>query len=99
MHARGDDAVEAADGPRQLAFERPQVIDVLDEAGRAQRVRFVENLVADAAALGQAFASQRHAQAGHPILRDHDDVAVVAQLVTDALPLELFHDGGRVLVG
>ena len=82
MHARGHDAVEAADGSRQLAFERPQIVDILHEARRAQRIRFVENLVADAAALGQAFAGQRHAQAGNAILGHHDDAAVVAQLVS-----------------
>ncbi len=82
MHARGHDAVEATDGPGQLALERPQIVDILDEARGAEHVRFVENLVADAAAFGQAFAGQRHAQAGNAILRHHDDAAVVAQLVS-----------------
>ena len=74
------DLIECADGARQLAFQRPQVVDVLDEARGAERIRFVENLVADAAALGQAILGQRHAQPRHLIARHHDDIAVVAQL-------------------
>ena len=69
MHARGLDAVERANGARELAFERAQVIDVLHEAGRAERVRLVENLVADAAALGQAALGKRHAQPRDAVLR------------------------------
>ena len=93
------DPVERPDGARELAFERAQVVDVLDEARRAERVRFVENLVADAAALGQAALGERHAQPRHPVLRHHDDGAVVAQLVGDALALQVLHDGGGVLEG
>ena len=52
----------AADGAGQLTFERAQVVDVLDEASGAKRVRLVENLVADAAALGQAAFGELHAQ-------------------------------------
>ena len=92
MHARGRDPVDAADGARQLAFERAQVIDVLHEARGAERVRFVENLVADAAALGQAAFGKLHAQPRHPVLRDQDDGAVVARVVRDGLPLEILDD-------
>ena len=42
MDARDLDAVERADGARQLAFERAQAVDVLDERGRAQRIGLVE---------------------------------------------------------
>src|ERR1700675_1860896 len=69
MHAGGLDAVERTDGARQLAFERPQIVDVLHEARGAERVRLVENLVADAAALGQAVFGQRHAQPGDAVTR------------------------------
>ncbi len=92
MHARGFDAVDALDGTREFAFERTQAIDVLHEARGAERVRLVEDLVADAAALRQAALGERHPQPRHPIDRHHDDIAVVAHLVGDALPVELLGD-------
>jgi len=52
VHPRRLDAIERPDGAGELALKRAQVIDVLDEAGGAERVGLVENLVADAAALG-----------------------------------------------
>ena len=99
MHACGHHAVEPPDGSRQLAFERAQIVDILNKTRRAERIRLVENLVADAASLGQALPGERHPQPCHPILGHHDGVAVVAQLVTDRLPLQLLHDRGRVLIG
>ena len=60
VHACGDHAVDAADSARELAFERAQIIDILHETRRAQRVRLVENLVTDAAALGQPLSGKRH---------------------------------------
>ena len=48
------DAGERGDGAGQLAFERPYIVDVLDEAGGAQRVLLVEDFVADLALVGQA---------------------------------------------
>ena len=78
VNARGNHLVEAANGARKLAFEGAQIIDILHETGGAQRVRFVENLVTDAAALRQTLTGQRHAQPRDAILRDHDDVAIVA---------------------
>ena len=99
MHARGLHPVERANGACELAFERAQVVDILHEAGRAERVRFVEDLVADAAALGQAALGKPHAQPRHAVLRDHDDATVVAQLVGNALALQLLHDRGGVLEG
>ena len=99
MHAGVLDAVERADGAGELAFERAHVIDVLHEARGAERLRLVENLVADAAALGQAAFGERHAQPGDAVLRHHDDVAVVAQLVGHGLTIELLHDRGGIVVG
>jgi len=61
MHARGLHPVETADGAGEFAFQRAQMVDVLDEGGGAERVRFVENLVADAAPLGQAAFGELHA--------------------------------------
>jgi hypothetical protein len=54
MDSRGLDAVDGTNGAREFAFQRTQMIDVLDETRGAERVGLVENLVADAAALGQA---------------------------------------------
>ena len=54
-------AVNRADGAGPLAFQRAHVIDVLDEAGGAERVRLVEDFVADAAALGHAAFGELHA--------------------------------------
>ena len=72
MHARGLHPVDRPDGARKLAFERAQVIDVLHEGGGAERVGLVEDLVADAAALGQAALGELHAQARHLVVRHHD---------------------------
>ena len=73
MNARGLDAVEAADGAGQFAFQRAQMIDVLDEGSGAERVGFVEDFVADAAAFGLAAFGELHAQAGDLVLRHHHD--------------------------
>ena len=98
MHAGGDHPVDAADGAGEFAFERAQIIDVLHEARRAQRIRFVENLVADAAALGQAFSASDIRNRATRSRRHHDDIAVVAQFVGDTLPLEILNDRGGILV-
>ena len=63
------DAVDGADGAGQFALERAQMVDVLDEAGGAERIRFVEDLIADAAALGQAALGELHAQPRDLVLR------------------------------
>ena len=91
------DAVERPDGARELAFERAQVVDVLDEAGGAERVRLVEDLVADAAALGQPALGELHAGAQDLVLRHQDRRAVLLDLVGDALALQVLHDGRRIL--
>ena len=69
MDAGGLDAVDAADGAGELALERAQMVDVLDEARGAERVGLVEDLVADAAALGQAALGELHAQPRDLVLR------------------------------
>ena len=97
VHARRLHPVDAADGAGELAFERAQVIDVLHEAGGAERVGLVEDLVADAAALGQAAFGELHAQPGDLVLGHQHDGAVVLELVGDGLPLEVLHDRGGVL--
>ena len=97
MHARGLHAVDRPDGAGQLAFQRAQMIDVLHEAGGAERVGLVENLVADAAALGQAAFGKLHAQPCHSILGHHDHRAVVAQLEGDGLALQILDDPGGIL--
>ena len=91
------DAVDGADGAGELALQRAQMIDVLDEAGGAERVRLVEDLVADAAALGQAAFGELHAQPGDLVLRHHDDAAVVADLVGNGLAFQVLDDAGGVL--
>ena len=97
VDARGLHPVDRLDGARKLALERPQVIDVLNETGGAEGVGLVEDLVADAAALGQAGLGEAHPQPRHPVLRHHDDGPVIAQLVGDHLTVELLDDGGAVL--
>ena len=91
------DAVDGADGAGQFALERAQMIDVLDEARGAERVGFVENLVADAAALGQAALGELHAQPRDLVLRHHDHGAVVAQFVGNGLAFQVLDDGGGIL--
>jgi hypothetical protein len=97
MDARDLDAVERADGARQFAFERAQAVDVLDERGRAQRIGLVEDLVADAAALGQAALGEGHAQPRHPILRHQDGRAFAPDLIGNGLAFQVLDDGGGVL--
>ena len=96
MDPGGLDAVDGADGAGQFALQRAQMIDVLDEAGGAERVGFVEDLVADAAALGQAALGELHAQPGDLVLRHHDHGAVVAQFEGDRLPLQVLDDAAGI---
>ena len=97
MHARLLHAVDGADGARQLAFQRAQMVDVLHEARGAERVGLVEDLVADAAALGQAAFGELHAQPRDLLLRHQHDGAVVLDVVGDALPLQVLDDRRGVL--
>ncbi len=73
--------VDRPDGSRHFAFEGTQVVDILDKTCCAESVRLVEDLVADAATLGQAAFGQLHAQASHLVLRHHDGGTVVLQLM------------------
>ncbi|GCC43671.1 hypothetical protein chiPu_0027789, partial [Chiloscyllium punctatum] len=97
VDARGLDAVDGADGAGELALQRAQMIDVLDEARGAQRVRLVEDLVADAAALGHAALGELHPEPRHLVLRHHDRGAVIAQFERDRLALQLLDDGRGIL--
>src|SRR5204863_586356 len=92
MDAGGLDAVDGANGARQLALERAQMIDVLHEARGAERVRFVEDFVADAAALGQAALGEFHAKTRDLLLGYQQSSPVVLDVVGDALPLEILDD-------
>ena len=83
VDAGGLHAVEAADGAGELAFQGAQMVDVLHEGGGAERVRLVEDLVADAAALGQAAFGELHAQPRDLVFGHHDDGAVVLELIGD----------------
>ena len=97
MHAGGLNAVDAADGAGELALQRAQVVDVLHERGGAERIRLVEDFVADAAALGQAALGELHAQPRDLVLGYEDDAAFIAQLKGDALAFEILDDARRVL--
>ena len=97
MDAGRDDPVERLDRAGDLAFERAQVIDVLDEARRREAVALVEDLPADAAARRQALLGEAHAELRDVVLRHHDAGAVTFKLVGDVLALELLHHRGGVL--
>ena len=99
MDAGGLDAVDGADGAGEFALQRAQMIDVLDEARGAERVGFVENLVADAAALGQVAFGELHPQPRDLVLRHHDDGAFVAQLEGDRLAFQILDDAGGIFGG
>jgi hypothetical protein len=96
MHAGRLDAGQGRDGAGQLAFERTHVVDVLHEAGGAQRRLLVEDLVADLAALRQARTGQRHAGGGDLVARDENGVAVTAQFEGNVERLQFGHNCRRV---
>ncbi len=91
------DAVDGADGTGKLALKRAQMIDVLDEAGGAERVGFVEDFVANTAALGQAALGKLHAQPRDLVLRHHDHGAIVAQFEGNGLAFQVLDDAGGIL--
>ena len=99
MDPRSLDAVDGANGAGEFAFQRAQMIDVLDEARGAERVGFVEDLVADAAALGQVAFGQLHPQPRHLVLRHHDDGAFVAQLEGNRLAFQILDDARGIFGG
>ena len=90
------DAGERADRAGQLTLEGADIVDVLDEAGGAQRRLLVEDLVADLAAGGQAVLRERHPNRGDLVARHQDGVAVTAHFVGDVLCLQLGDDGGGI---
>jgi hypothetical protein len=90
-------AVDGADGACEFAFQCAQTIDVLDEAGRPERIRFVENLIADAATLRQPRLGELHPQPRDLVLRHHDHGAVVTKFVGNCLTFEILDDAGGVL--
>jgi hypothetical protein len=89
----------AADGAGEFALQRAQMVDVLDEACGAERIGLVENLVADAAALGQVGFGELHPQPRDLVLRHHDDRAFVAQLEGNRLALQILDDAGGIFGG
>ncbi len=99
MHAGRLDAVDGADGAGEFALQCAQMIDVLDEARGAEGVRFVENLITDAAALGQIAFGQLHPQPRDLVLRHHDDGAFVAQLEGNRLAFQVLDDAGGIFGG
>ncbi len=96
MDAGGLDPVDGADGAGELTLQGTQVIDILNETGCTEGVRLVEDLVADAAALGQATLGKLHPQPGHLVLRDHDDGAFIANLERDRLAFQVLDNAGRI---
>jgi hypothetical protein len=97
VDARGADAVERADGAGELAFQRAELVDVLDEARGAEAVGLVEDLVADGAAARQAFPGEGEAELQHLVLRHQDLCAVAAQFVWHAHAVELLDQLGGFL--
>src|SRR5262249_21984629 len=97
MDARRLHPVERADGARELALECAQVIEILHETGGTEGVRFVEDLIPDAAALGQARLGELHAKSRDAILGDQHDDIVVSEFEGDTLTLEVLHDRGGIL--
>jgi hypothetical protein len=97
MHPRHLDLRQGADGAGELAFERAQMVDVLNEAGGAERIGFVEDLVPDPAAARQAGLGELHAHAQDQVLRYQHNRAVVLELIGDGLAFQVLHDGGGIL--
>ncbi len=95
MHPRRLDPRERGDRAGEFAFERAQLVDVLDEARRGERVAPVEDLVADTPARRQAAGRELHAQPGEIGARRQDH-AVAAGLVEDPAGLEFASDGAGV---
>ena len=73
------------------------MVDVLDEAGGAERVRLIEDFIADPAAARYARLGELHSQPQHLVLGNQDDRALVLELVGNALTLQVLHDGGGIL--
>ncbi len=98
VHAGELNTVDGANGSGKLSLQGAEVVDILDEAGGAQRVGLVEDFIANPAALRQAGFGKLHPQAGHLVFRHHDDRTVIAELEGDGLTLKLLDDARGVLV-
>ena len=99
MHASRLHPVDRPDGAREFAFQRAQMIDVLNEARRPQAVRLVEDLVADPATLRDAGLRELHPDLRHPVSGHEQGRAVVLELVGSAVAFQLSDDARRVLKG
>src|SRR5205823_10176673 len=84
---RARDAVDLADGLRDLALERPLVGDLLLERGGAELL-LVEQLEAGLRAAGEALRRERDLRLVGLALLDGQRRAVVAELVADALAVQ-----------
>ena len=94
MHPGPFDLVQRHDGPFQLPFDRPAIVDLLGELGEAE-ITLIEQFEADAAGLGKPLRSHAQPQFGH-LLRGHAQRTVV-DAVFDVLLLELGHHRAGVL--
>jgi hypothetical protein len=97
VHPRRLHPVDRPDRPGQFALEGAEVIEVLDEGGRAQAVGPVEQLVAERAAARDALLGHGEAQPEGLVLRNEDLRAVRAQLERHLHLLELRHDAARIV--
>src|SRR5215510_12200130 len=89
MHASRLHSIDAAYRSSQFAFQRAQMVDVLNEGRRAKGIGLVENLVPDTTAFWQSGFGKLHAQPGDVVLRHHDDGAVALELIGDRLALQV----------
>ncbi len=96
MDPAGLDAGEGGDGAGEFALQRSDIVDILNEAGGAQRILLIEDLVADLTARRQAVFGKRHAHRGDLVARHEDGVTIAADFVGDVLGLQLGDDGSRV---
>ena len=95
MDARLLHFVHAHDGALKLAFNRPVIIHLLREIGRAQ-VRTIEQFVADASALGDAGRSHLQAQFRNPPRGDQNRRVLVAKSIFRGGFLQFREHGPRI---
>src|SRR5439155_4219394 len=91
VDARGLDAAELTDRAAELALERALVVQTLEEVGLPEAL-LVEDLEADAAALGEATAREREAHLVLPLGRHEHRAATVLELEGDLLGLQSLDD-------
>ena len=90
------DIVEGLDGSGQLAFHGALGIDVLDEAGLAETVLAVENLVADRSAAQRTVRGDAHAGFVNLVALDIDGRAAFADLIRNVCLVEQLRGRSRV---